>query len=129
MEILWRLSRALYQMASKPDISGNNKKQLANDAFKTISEAMKINDNHFAVHKWMSVILDLKAACDGTTERVKNLEVVKNHMLVRLIFLWIFLKSVILRIGLFFTTEKPWNNSTALRDLFHLKLFTESRRN
>lgn len=75
-------------MASKPGTDGKLKKQLANEAFDTITLAMKVNENHFAVHKWMSAILDLKSGCDSTKERVKNLETVKKHMMVGIIKLF-----------------------------------------
>lgn len=69
-------------MANQSNVDGKLKKKLAYEAYETITSAMKVNENHFAVHKWMSVILDLKSGCDGTKERVKNLELVKQHMKV-----------------------------------------------
>lgn len=79
---MWRKSRVLYQMATAPNVDSSEKARLAEEAYKLISEALECNNNHFAVHKWMSIILDLRSSCIGTKERIKNLAIVKKHMMV-----------------------------------------------
>ena len=47
-----------------------------------ILKAMELDENNFAVHKWMSVLLDERSAYDGIKARITQLERVKGHMLV-----------------------------------------------
>lgn len=53
---------------------------MINEGFTTINEALALNDKHYAVHKWLSVLLDAKSEIDGIKERVSQLENVKKHM-------------------------------------------------
>lgn len=50
------------------------------EGYQTINEALALNDKHYAVHKWLSVLLDAKSEIDGIKERVSQLENVKKHM-------------------------------------------------
>lgn len=50
------------------------------DGFALAKEAVALNENDFAVHKWMAVLLDAKSELDGIKERVSQLENVKKHM-------------------------------------------------
>nr|CAD7452282.1 unnamed protein product [Timema tahoe] len=52
------------------------------EAHDIIQRALQCDASHFAVHKWCSVLLDARAACEGVTERINQLVNVKNHMLV-----------------------------------------------
>ena len=51
-EILWRLARAAYDCAEKKGTSLERKKELIYLAFEIIQLAMRIDEHHFAVHKW-----------------------------------------------------------------------------
>nr|CAD7259962.1 unnamed protein product [Timema shepardi] len=51
------------------------------EAHDIIQRALQCDASHFAVHKWCSVLLDARAACEGVTERINQLVNVKNHML------------------------------------------------
>ncbi|XP_034933628.1 regulator of microtubule dynamics protein 1-like [Chelonus insularis] len=78
-EILWRLSRAVYSLAKTA--SDSEAKKMFNDAYDIITEALSINPNNWAVHKWMAVIIDKKSSYDGMKARIKELNRVKEHML------------------------------------------------
>ncbi|XP_066582827.1 regulator of microtubule dynamics protein 1-like [Prorops nasuta] len=79
VEILWRISRALYKMSQTKNSA--EAKQLIEEAFNLLTEALEIQENHYAVHKWMSVILDSKSGFEGIKERIKQLYNVKQHMI------------------------------------------------
>lgn len=81
VEVLWRLARAEYKLAKNKDISENEKKLLIFSAYAMILKAMELDENNFAVHKWMSVLLDERSAYDGIKSRITQLERVKGHML------------------------------------------------
>lgn len=77
MNILWRLARALYKL------SGTNKakkEENLREGYELIAKALELDENNFAVHKWMSVLLDAKSELDGIKARVSQLENVKKHM-------------------------------------------------
>lgn len=82
MEVLWRLCRAQYNWAQQSAVAEADKRQLVFEAYSVISEAMVADDAHWAVHKWMSVLLDARSTYDGIKARVSKLETVKHHMLV-----------------------------------------------
>ena len=79
-EVKWRLARAMFKMSKTAEKT--KKAELIHEAYGLISDALKLNDKNFAVHKWMSVLLDAKSELDGIKERVKQLEKVKYHMKV-----------------------------------------------
>ncbi|XP_043255474.1 regulator of microtubule dynamics protein 1-like [Colletes gigas] len=79
VEIMWRLSRALYKMSQ--DASDIEEKKMIFEAYDILSNALKIKEDHWAVHKWMSVILDSKCNYEGTRVRITQLYNVKKHML------------------------------------------------
>ena len=81
VEILWRLTRVLYNK-SKEEKSKEEKKHLVFEAYELIKRALILNDTHFAVHKWYSILLDIRASYDGIKARIKELQNVKNHMIV-----------------------------------------------
>ncbi|XP_078052680.1 regulator of microtubule dynamics protein 1 [Augochlora pura] len=79
VEILWRLSRALYQMSkTATDVEG---KKMIYEAYDLISNALTINEDHWAVHKWMSVILNSKSSYEGMKVQIRELYNIKKHML------------------------------------------------
>lgn len=56
------------------------KEELIRESFQFATEALALNDNHYASHKWYSILLDAKSGLDGIKERVTQLENVKLHM-------------------------------------------------
>lgn len=81
VEIKWRISRTLYTQ-SKHLKDKAKKQEMIAEGYQTINEALALNDKHYAVHKWLSVLLDAKSEIDGIKERVSQLENVKKHMQV-----------------------------------------------
>lgn len=55
--------------------------ELIRKAFALVSEAVAADNDSFAAHKWMAILLDKNAELDGIKERIKQLETVKGHML------------------------------------------------
>lgn len=58
----------------------SEKEKLIRDGYELVNEALKLNKNDFAVHKWMAVLLDAKSELDGIKARVSELKNVKIHM-------------------------------------------------
>lgn len=81
VELLWRLSRVAYNISQEQATSAEEKKRLVHEAFEIISRALKLNEHHFATHKWMSILLDAKSSYDGIKARISNLETVKGHLM------------------------------------------------
>lgn len=61
------------------DVEG---KKMICEAYNLIMETHSIHDNHWAVHKWIAILLDSKSNYEGMKERLKHLYTVKQHMLV-----------------------------------------------
>ncbi|XP_074099852.1 regulator of microtubule dynamics protein 1 isoform X2 [Cotesia typhae] len=79
VEVLWRLARALYNISKTA--SDVEAKKLIYDAFNLITEAAAVDDKHWAVHKWTAILIDSKTNYEGMKEKIKTLNVVKEHML------------------------------------------------
>lgn len=62
-------------------VDKNKKDELIRNGYELMKEALAINENDFAIHKWMSILLDAKSELEGVKERVSQLENVKKHML------------------------------------------------
>lgn len=77
-DIKWRQARALYSLSKT--VTGSAKEEHIREAFNLVTEALALNDNDFAGHKWMAVLLDAKSGLDGMKERITQLENVKKHM-------------------------------------------------
>lgn len=45
--------------------------------------ALDIQEDHYALHKWMSIFLNNKSILDGTKANIRESYNIKNHMLVR----------------------------------------------
>ncbi|XP_076378697.1 regulator of microtubule dynamics protein 1-like [Megalopta genalis] len=79
VEILWRLSRALYKMSkTATDVQG---KKMIYEAYDLINNALSIKEDHWAIHKWMSVILNSKCSYEGMKVQIRELYNIKTHML------------------------------------------------
>lgn len=82
VEILWRLSRALHHLSKLECNNEEKKKQYVFEGYGLIERALQLNDSHYAVHKWYSILLDMRAAYDGIKARITQLPNVKKHLLV-----------------------------------------------
>lgn len=79
VEILWRLSRVLFNMSKTS--SETEAKEMIEEGYNLIVKALSIKEDHYAVHKWMSILLDTKSAMESTKSRIQQLYNVKRHML------------------------------------------------
>lgn len=57
-------------------------KKMIYEAYDLVARALEIKEDHYAVHKWMAVLLDKKSSHEGKKARIRELYNVKNHMLV-----------------------------------------------
>ncbi|XP_075216777.1 regulator of microtubule dynamics protein 1-like isoform X2 [Lycorma delicatula] len=81
VEVLWRIARSKYKLSSQPSIAKDVKESVICEGYDVICRALEIDEKHYAVHKWMSVLLDARNELRGTKERITQLEKVKEHML------------------------------------------------
>lgn len=79
VEIIWRLCRAMYKMAKTA--SEVEAKRIIYEAYELILNALEVNENHWAVHKWASVLLNTKCSYEGTKAQIKESYNIKHHML------------------------------------------------
>ncbi|XP_015186466.1 PREDICTED: regulator of microtubule dynamics protein 1-like isoform X2 [Polistes dominula] len=79
VEILWRLSRVLYNLSKTANES--EAKKMILEAYEYIQTAISIKEDHYAVQKWMSILLDSKSSLEGMKSRIQQLYNVKKHML------------------------------------------------
>ncbi|XP_067006000.2 regulator of microtubule dynamics protein 1 isoform X2 [Anabrus simplex] len=79
VEVLWRLSRALYSH-SKQERDSKKKKELVAESFRLIKHALSLEKDNWAVHKWYAVLLDANASHEGIKARISELTNVKHHL-------------------------------------------------
>ncbi|XP_061708733.1 regulator of microtubule dynamics protein 1-like isoform X1 [Cydia pomonella] len=80
VEIQWRLCRVMYNMAKETKYEKSYKRELISEAYHIISGILKDNYDNYAVHKWYALLLDAESTEIGLKERIKQLENVKKHM-------------------------------------------------
>lgn len=72
-----------YNISQEFATNPEERKVLIFEAYKIISKSLALDENHFANHKWMSILLDARSIYYGIKARISNLEVVKEHLLVK----------------------------------------------
>lgn len=85
VEILWRISRALYNMSKQKGLKSSESSDMVHEAYDVICKAMEIDDKHYAVHKWMAILVDSTSALKGLKARIASLPNFKKHLEVSLI--------------------------------------------
>lgn len=75
------MSRALYKM-SKLEEKDIEAKKLVYEAYDVICNALNVQEDHWAVHKWIAILLNSKTSYEGTKIKIKELYNIKKHMLV-----------------------------------------------
>ncbi|XP_036149301.1 regulator of microtubule dynamics protein 1 isoform X1 [Monomorium pharaonis] len=79
VEILWRLSRAIYKMS---EIASDVEAQkLTYEGYDLMCMALDIKEDHYAVHKWISLFLNNKSSLEGTKANIKESYNIKKHIL------------------------------------------------
>lgn len=77
-EIKWRQGRAMFKLSQ---VETKRKDELIRKGYALVGEALKLNDQDFAIHKWFAILLDANSELDGVKARVSQLETVKKHMI------------------------------------------------
>ncbi|XP_001947696.1 regulator of microtubule dynamics protein 1 [Acyrthosiphon pisum] len=81
VQVLWRLSKAEYNMSLDENISKEKKKSLISSAHESIIKALNIDSNISEVHKWAAVLIDAYSNINlGIKEQLLKLETVKFHL-------------------------------------------------
>lgn len=57
--------------------------KLTYEGYDLLRMALDIQEDHYALHKWMSIFLNNKSILDGTKANIRESYNIKNHMLVR----------------------------------------------
>ncbi|KYN15306.1 PREDICTED: regulator of microtubule dynamics protein 1-like [Trachymyrmex cornetzi] len=79
VEILWRLSRAIYKMSEMA--SDVEAQKLTYEGYDLLCKALDIREDHYALHKWISIFLNKKSILEGTKAHIKESYNIKKHML------------------------------------------------
>lgn len=58
-------------------------RKLIHEGYNLICTALDIQENHYAVHKWISIILARMSALEGVKTQIRESYNVKKHMQVR----------------------------------------------
>ena len=69
---------------SKLESHAAEAKKLVYDAYDLICQALNLEENNWAVHKWLAILLNTKTSYEGTKIKIKELYNIKKHMLVSL---------------------------------------------
>lgn len=77
-EFLWRLARALFETCR--DMKADDKLRALEDALGIVDEALAIDDNCWAAHKWRAILLDYVWRHKSTKGRIVHSFDVKKHM-------------------------------------------------
>lgn len=67
------------QKLSKSTTDKKQKEDYIRNAYTLVEEALKKDDQNFAIHKWYGILLDARAELDGIKSRVTECENVRKH--------------------------------------------------
>eukprot|EP01135_Chromosphaera_perkinsii_P004080 Nk52_evm11s268 gene=Nk52_evmTU11s268 len=79
-EILWRLARAYYDLGEKMKKDRVEHRKLISNAFDITKNAVSLDENNFAAHKWYAIISCALVEFGGTKEKINNGYVFKKHI-------------------------------------------------
>jgi len=80
VELMWRLARCYFDLAEmKTDLEWRKKNFFT--GFEIIQKALTVNDQHFAVHKWMAILLSSVGNFQETKVKIGNSYKIKEHAL------------------------------------------------
>lgn len=78
---MWRLSRAIYKLSELT--SGTESRKFTYEGYDLLCTALDIQEDNYAVHKWMSGFLNSKSSLEGTKAQIRESYNIKKHILVR----------------------------------------------
>ena len=61
-------------------------KKLIYEAYDIAVHALSLKEDHWAVQKWVAILLNSKTSYEGTKIKIKELYNIKKHMLVSISF-------------------------------------------
>lgn len=81
VEILWRLSRAARDYATKDKtVEKGKKKQLHYEAFEFAKRALDLDENHYASHKWFAITIGDIGDYEGVKSKISNAFLIRDHL-------------------------------------------------
>uniref|UniRef100_A0A8C6VRF6 Regulator of microtubule dynamics protein 1 n=1 Tax=Naja naja TaxID=35670 RepID=A0A8C6VRF6_NAJNA len=78
-QVLWRLARALRDLAQLSQTSAEKKKQLAYEALGYAKKALEKDNNCYCVHKWYAICLSDVGDYEGIKNKISSAFVIKEH--------------------------------------------------
>eukprot|EP00047_Mylnosiga_fluctuans_P005535 m.241077 g.241077 ORF g.241077 m.241077 type:complete len:327 (-) comp13780_c0_seq1:31-1011(-) len=77
-DVLWRLARACHDLAGESS-DKTAKKSLTLEAYAAMQEALKKDPNSSPVHKWMAIIISDIGDFEGTTKKLQDSYLIRDH--------------------------------------------------
>ncbi|XP_042317678.1 regulator of microtubule dynamics protein 1 [Sceloporus undulatus] len=78
-EVLWRLARALRDLAQLSHTPAEKKKQLTYEALDYAKKALEKDPSCFSVHKWYAICISDVGDYEGIKTKIANAFVIKDH--------------------------------------------------
>ncbi|XP_015668585.1 regulator of microtubule dynamics protein 1 [Protobothrops mucrosquamatus] len=78
-QVLWRLARALRDLAQLSQTSAEKKKQLAYEALDYAKKALEKDNTCYSVHKWYAICLSDVGDYEGIKNKIASAFVIKEH--------------------------------------------------
>ncbi|XP_038076550.1 regulator of microtubule dynamics protein 1-like isoform X2 [Patiria miniata] len=78
-EVLWRLCRAIRDVAQMNITKAERKKELTYEAFEYAKRCLEINDKNFASHKWYAICISEVGDYEETKKKVANAYIIRDH--------------------------------------------------
>ncbi|KAF4517797.1 hypothetical protein B566_EDAN003002, partial [Ephemera danica] len=80
-EVLWRLARAIYKLASNITDDENQRRELIFEGMAYAEKALELEPNSSAVHIWYCALLDSRDQIRGIKARINAAERLKYHIM------------------------------------------------
>ena len=80
-EIIWRYTRAIYEMSKSPEVQKDTKlkNKYVYEAFEVAKQGLASAPTHFKMHLWYGILLNSVGEIEGSKVKIKNLPKVKEH--------------------------------------------------
>lgn len=63
--------------------SGTEARKLIYEGYDLLRTALDIQEDHYAIHKWICAFLNSKSSLEGTKAQIRESYNIKKHILVR----------------------------------------------
>ncbi|XP_048519595.1 regulator of microtubule dynamics protein 1 isoform X2 [Dendroctonus ponderosae] len=80
-EVVWRLSRALYNLSLHTDLTSEIRKAMIGEAHNILESVNTIGNGQSNYHKWMAVISNAKNGFEGLEMKIKEYPNIRNHLI------------------------------------------------